>query len=239
MRPAGAALVAWLGLASCAGCAAADGPQPGADRRAMVEWQIRQRGVADAPVLEAMATVPRHLFVPPALAGRAYRDEPLPIGHGQTISQPYVVALMCELADLMADETVLEVGTGSGYHAAVLSRLARRVYTIEIIPELAAEARATLARLGFDNVEVRSGDGYRGWPEAAPFDAIVLTAAPREIPAPLLDQLAVGGRLVAPLGEDRQQLTVITRTRDGLRRETVAPVRFVPMTGEAQDGGGG
>jgi protein-L-isoaspartate(D-aspartate) O-methyltransferase len=200
----------------------------------MVEWQLRRRGIRDRRVLAAMATVPRHLFVPEQLAGRAYRDEPLPIGYGQTISQPYVVALMSQLAELSPAESALEIGTGSGYHAAVLSRLAGRVYSIEIVPELAAAAGETLGRLGYENVEVRSGDGYRGWPEAAPFAAIVLTAAPTEIPGPLLDQLAVGGRLVAPVGEGTQQLTVITRTPGGLRRETVAPVRFVPMTGEAQ-----
>ena len=223
-----------------AACAAASSPQPDgaagpeAARRAMVEQQIAARRIDDPRVLAALGAVPRHRFVPADLAGRAYADEPLPIGHGQTISQPYVVALMSQLADLSPGERVLEIGTGSGYHAAVLARLADSVFTIEIVPELADRARRTLAELGVENVVVRAGDGYRGWPEEAPFDAIVLTAAPPEVPQPLLEQLAEGGRLVAPVGEGSQQLTVITRIGGELRRERVAPVRFVPMTGEAR-----
>jgi protein-L-isoaspartate(D-aspartate) O-methyltransferase len=232
---AGLALSLVLGTLSASACAAGwSPPDPDAARRSMVEHQIAARGVRDPRVLAAMREVPRHRFVPPELAGRAYADEPLPIGHQQTISQPYVVALMSELADLAPGERVLEIGTGSGYHAAVLARLAGRVLTIEIVPELAERARSTLAELGIDNVVVRAGDGYGGWPEEAPFDAIVLTAAPPEVPQPLLDQLAEGGRLVAPVGEGMQQLTVITRTRDGFRSEPVVPVRFVPMTGEAR-----
>lgn len=208
-------------------------------RLVMVDEQICQRGIRDPRVLEAMKEVPRHLFVPPARRSQAYADHPLPIGYDQTISQPYVVALMTSLLDLGPEDRVLEVGTGSAYHAAVLSRIAREVYTIEIIPELARRARQTLDRLGYRNVQVREGDGYRGWPEAAPFDAILLTAAPPEIPRPLIDQLAVGGTLVAPVGKDWQQLETIRRTPEGLEKGRGEPVRFVPMTGEAQARGDG
>lgn len=205
-------------------------------RHEMVATQVAARGVADPRVLEALRRVERHRFVPEALQDQAYQDRPLPIGHGQTISQPYVVALMTELAAVRPGARVLEVGTGSGYQAAVLSQLAGQVYTIEIVVPLAEAARRRLARLGFANVTVRAGDGYRGWPEHAPFDAILVTAAPPELPEPLLRQLAPGGRLVAPVGpEDGEQaLVVVERTTDGLRRRTVLPVRFVPMTGEAQ-----
>jgi protein-L-isoaspartate(D-aspartate) O-methyltransferase len=185
-----------------------------------------------------MEAVPRHLFVPDDLAGSAYSDQPLPIGHGQTISQPYVVALMSELADLEPGERALEVGTGSGYAAAVLSELADSVYTIEIVAPLAASAAERLGRLGYSNVRVRCGDGYRGWPDRAPFDAIVVTAAPERVPQPLLDQLAIGGRLVIPVGGAGQDLREITRTADGFVERSVIPVRFVPMTGEAQERGG-
>jgi protein-L-isoaspartate(D-aspartate) O-methyltransferase len=205
----------------------------------MVERQIRARGVEDARVLGALAAVPRHLFVPADVVEQAYDDHPLPIGHGQTISQPYVVALMTELADLRPGERALEVGTGSGYQAAVLAALADSVYTVEIVEPLAASAADRLRRLGYANVRVRWGDGYRGWPERAPFDAIVVTAAPERVPQPLLDQLAVGGRLVIPVGGASQDLLEITRTADGLVERNVIPVRFVPMTGEAQRRGGG
>jgi protein-L-isoaspartate(D-aspartate) O-methyltransferase len=204
-------------------------------RRGMVRQQIAARGIDDASVLTAMEEVPRHLFVPRPHQSYAYEDRPLPIGHGQTISQPYVVALMTELLDLDDDDKVLEVGTGSGYQAAVLSRLAGEVYSIEIFPALAERARATLAGLGYDNVQVRVGDGYRGWPQAAPFDAVLLTAAPARIPQPLLDQLAVGGRLVAPVGDGGwQELVRVTRRADGYDEERQTLVRFVPMLGEAQ-----
>jgi protein-L-isoaspartate(D-aspartate) O-methyltransferase len=205
-------------------------------RRNMVERQIRARGLDSEPVLEAMEKVPRHLFVPRPLHRFAYADRALPIGDGQTISQPYVVALMSDLLDLDAGDRVLEVGTGSGYHAAVISQLAGEVYSIEILPALALGAESRLARLGYDNVHVRVGDGYCGWPEAAPFDAVVLTAAPPEIPRPLLDQLAVGGRLVAPVGEKggRQELMLIVRRGDGFTQERVSYVHFVPMTGQAE-----
>jgi protein-L-isoaspartate(D-aspartate) O-methyltransferase len=204
-------------------------------RHRMVEEQIRARDVRDAAVLSAMEEVPRHLFVPAPERGEAYADRPLPIGSGQTISQPYVVALMTELLGVDRRAKVLEVGTGSGYHAAVLSRVAGSVYSMEIVPALGAEAAATLARLGYGNVHVRVGDGYQGWPEEAPFDAILLTAAPPEVPAPLLAQLKPGGRLVAPVGTAWQELRVLTKRPDGtVETRNVLPVRFVPMTGEAQ-----
>jgi protein-L-isoaspartate(D-aspartate) O-methyltransferase len=205
-----------------------------AERQRMVEEQVARRGLDDPRLPAAMVEVPRHRFLPFTRRSHAYDDEALPIGYGQTISQPYVVALMCDLLELAPDDKVLEIGTGSGYHAAVLSRLGGEVYSIEILRPLADRARRTLHRLGYDNVHVRMGDGYRGWPAAAPFDAILLTAAPPQIPQPLLDQLAPGGRLVAPVGEGAQELTRITRTGDGLRRETIATVYFVPMTGEAE-----
>jgi protein-L-isoaspartate(D-aspartate) O-methyltransferase len=206
-----------------------------AERAAMVRTQIRARGIENARVLEAMGRVPRHLFVAEELRGAAYEDHPLPIGHEQTISQPYIVALMTDLLDLDGDETVLEIGTGSGYQAAILGELAARVYTIEIVEPLAEESRARLAELGYENVHVRAGDGYRGWPEHAPFDAIILTAAPPAIPQPLIDQLAVGGILAAPIGDVYQELVVMEKTAQGLEQRQVIPVRFVPMTGEAQE----
>lgn len=208
-------------------------------RMAMVEEQIARRGIHDERVLAAMREVPRHEFVPSAYAAHAYRDRPLPIGYQQTISQPYVVALMTELLHLNTKSKVLEIGTGSGYHAAVLSRVAGEVYSIEIVTDLGKRARHTLEALRYDNVQVRIGDGYRGWPEAAPFDAIVLTAAPAEVPQPLLDQLKVGGRLVVPEGRGAvQDLLVLTKTKERIERQKIAAVRFVPMTGEAQKGPG-
>jgi protein-L-isoaspartate(D-aspartate) O-methyltransferase len=206
-----------------------------AERRRMVAEQIRDRGVADERVLAAMAEVPRHAFVPEAERGLAYDDRPLPIGYGQTISQPYIVALMSALAQLGPEARVLEIGTGSGYHAAVMSRLAGEVYTVEIVAPLGERARDVLAGLGYTNVHVRIGDGYQGWPEEAPFDAVVLTAAPPAIPQPLLDQLAVGGRMVVPVGEYDQDLQVVTKTAQGVTTRSVIPVRFVPMTGRARD----
>ncbi len=204
------------------------------DRERMVRDQIEARGVRDPRVLDAMRTTARHEFVPAAQRAYAYDDHPLPIGEGQTISQPYIVAVMTELLELDGSEKVLEVGTGSGYQAAVLGRLAREVYTIEIVPELARRAAADLARLGYANVHVREGDGYRGWPEHAPFDAIIVTAAPAHVPQPLVDQLAVGGRMVLPLGDVFQDLVLVTRGEKGVRQERLLGVRFVPMTGEAQ-----
>jgi len=207
-----------------------------ASRELMVRTQIAARGIQDARVLAAMRKVPRHDFVPPSSTGQAYDDRPLPIGHQQTISQPYIVALMTEAAAIRPDARVLEVGTGSGYQAAVLAELAKDVYTIEIVEPLATSAEATLRRLGYERVHVRHGDGYQGWPEAAPFDAILVTAAPDTVPAPLLGQLAPGGRLVIPVGSGIQRLEVHRRTDTSIVVERIAPVRFVPMTGEAQKG---
>jgi len=225
-------LVRALALVAVAVLAAAD--DFAALRERMVREQIAARGVTDRRVLAAMRKVPRHEFVPDIRRADAYQDRPLPIGRGQTISQPYVVALMTELAAVEPTSRVLEVGTGSGYQAAVLTELAGEVYTIEIVEALASEAAATLRRLGYRRVTVRHGDGYRGWPEAAPFDAIVVTAAPPAVPPALREQLAPGGRLVIPVGEEKQELEVHRRTADGFEVRRVTPVRFVPMTGEAE-----
>ena len=203
-------------------------------RESMVRQQIAARGVRDQRVLEAMRKVPRHFFVPAAMQFFAYMDTPLPIGHEQTISQPYIVGFMTEALALKPGDRVLEVGTGSGYQAAVLSLLVQEVYSIEIVEPLATEAARRLQRLGYSNVKVRAGDGYQGWPDAGPFDAIMVTAAPDHVPRPLLDQLAVGGRLILPVGRDIQTLTRIHRTRTGFKKEELLPVRFVPMTGEAE-----
>lgn len=203
-------------------------------RERMVETQIVTRGVRQPAVLQAMKTVPRHLFVPEPFRAQAYEDYPLPIGAQQTISQPYIVALMTELLDLTGDERVLEIGTGSGYQAAVLSRVAGEVYTIEILEPLGRQAQRILGELGYKNIHTRIGDGYQGWPDAAPYDAIVVTAAPERIPQPLLDQLKVGGRMVIPVGAFFQDLLVLTKTPNGVDKKNIIPVRFVPMTGEAQ-----
>ncbi len=202
-------------------------------RERMVRSQIAIRGVADPRVLAAMRKVPRHEFVPQALRARAYEDRPLPIGEGQTISQPYIVAYMAELACIPREGRVLEIGTGSGYGAAVLAEIAAEVYTIEILEPLAHRAQEDLARTGYGRVHVRCGDGYRGWAEAAPFDAIILTAAPPQVPEPLKEQLRVGGVLVAPVGDEEQDLIVVTRTQEGFLVRRDLPVRFVPMTGES------
>jgi protein-L-isoaspartate(D-aspartate) O-methyltransferase len=201
-------------------------------RLAMVREQIEARGVKDPLTLAALRKVPRHELVPAAQRPSSYEDHPLPIGHEQTISQPYIVAFMTEALGLKGGETVLEVGTGSGYQAAVLAEIAAKVYTIEIVEPLATRARADLARLGYKNVEVRAGDGYKGWPEQAPFDAIMVTAAAPTIPAPLKEQLKEGGRLVIPVGEDDQRLLVLTRRGAVFEERVLLPVRFVPMTGE-------
>ncbi|HEV2295304.1 MAG TPA: protein-L-isoaspartate(D-aspartate) O-methyltransferase [Tepidisphaeraceae bacterium] len=207
------------------------------ERAEMVRTQLAARDITDQRVLEAMGRVPRHRFVPAEHAGEAYGDHPLPIGHGQTISQPYIVALMTQLAQVKRGDRVLDIGTGSGYQAAVLAEMGADVASIEIVPELAAEAKERLAALNYKTVEVRAGDGYRGWPERAPFEAMILAAAAPEIPKPLIEQLAVGGRLVLPVGGSYgQELLVITKQADGsLKRETVAPVMFVPMTGEVRE----
>jgi protein-L-isoaspartate(D-aspartate) O-methyltransferase len=203
------------------------------ERLKMVEAQIARRGVKDNRVLEAMKKVPRHLFVPENVRRYAYEDEPLPIGYGQTISQPYIVALMTELLELKKDSKLLEIGTGSGYQAAILAELCDSVSSIEIVCELADRADSTLKALGY-NVDVRCGDGYRGWLEKAPFDAIIVTAAPDEIPQPLIDQLAEGGRLVIPVGTYHQELKLVRKADGGIKEMNVIPVRFVPMTGEAE-----
>jgi protein-L-isoaspartate(D-aspartate) O-methyltransferase len=204
-------------------------------RRAMVENQIRKRGIKSQAVLAALSKVPRHRFVPHQKADFAYTDEPVSIARGQTISQPYIVALMTELIDPKKTMRVLEIGTGSGYQAAVLAECVLEVDTIEVIPELGRGATRLLSELGYRNVQVRIGDGYGGWPQRAPYDAILLTAAPPErVPQPLLDQLKIGGRLVAPVGREEQELLVFTRTDTGFTRRVIAPVRFVPMTGKAQ-----
>jgi protein-L-isoaspartate(D-aspartate) O-methyltransferase len=218
------------------GCFTAEPPAEGyaQQREAMVREQIEERGVRDARVLAALRAVPRHEFMPESQRAYAYSDRPLPIGSGQTISQPYIVAYMTEQLALADGARVLEVGTGSGYQAAVLAELGAEVYSIEIVPELAERARRDLARLGYARVHVRAGDGYQGWPEAAPFDAIIVTAAPERVPQPLLDQLALGGRMIVPVGDAYQELVLYTREAAGIREESLIPVRFVPMTGEAQ-----
>lgn len=205
------------------------------ERQRMVAQQLRPRGLRSRAVLEAMARVPRHRFVPASLAHLAYADHPLPIGQEQTISQPFIVAYMTEAADISRNERVLEIGTGSGYQAAILGELAREVYTIEIIPELAEGARRILNELGYRNVNVRTGNGYLGWPEHAPFDAIIVTAAPDHVPQALVDQLAVNGRMVIPVGTTNQEMMVITKTRNGVIQRRTIPVRFVPMTGRPSE----
>jgi protein-L-isoaspartate(D-aspartate) O-methyltransferase len=221
-----------VGTGSCAATRAPD--DYAAARARMVQQQLEARGVRDPRVLATMGKVPRHEFVPERYRSQAYDDTPLPIGERQTISQPYIVAFMTEQLQLKGGERVLEVGTGSGYQAAVLAELCRDVYTIEIIDQLATRARERLARLGYRTVHVRSGDGYRGWPEVAPFDAIIVTAAPGHVPQPLIDQLKLGGRMIVPVGEANQELIRLTKTAGGVREERLLPVRFVPMTGEAQ-----
>jgi protein-L-isoaspartate(D-aspartate) O-methyltransferase len=222
-------------VAATATATAAEEDKYASRRAKMVEAQLVRRGITDERVLEAMRTVPRHEFVPDAMKPSAYADRPLPIGHDVTISQPYIVALMTQLARVDKGDRVLDVGTGSGYQAAVLGELGAEVYGIEIIEPLAERAAAVLERLGYSNVSVRHGDGWQGWPEHAPYDAVILAAAPLEIPAPLKQQLVVGGRLVLPVGKAfDQELLVVTRTRTGFDEEVVLPVAFVPMTGEAQ-----
>jgi len=198
----------------------------------MVEDQIIKRGIEDQRVLDIMKSVERHKFVPEKYAESAYKDGPLPIGHGQTISQPFIVAFMTENLKVDSSHRVLEIGTGSGYQAAILSELTNYVYTIEIVDELAKESSSRLKKLGFENVSVRSGDGYKGWPEEAPFDRIMVTAAPEEIPDMLVEQLSEGGIMVIPVGKqfDIQYLWVITKETDGsIKKEKILPVRFVPM----------
>ena len=204
-------------------------------RREMVESQIRSRGLDSSPLLQAMEEVPRHLFLPENLWSDAYQDRALPIGVSQNMPQPYLVALMTSLLELKGDEKVLEIGTGSGYQAAILAKLAASVYSIEIQAELGEAARRRLDEQGYTNVHVRIGDGFQGWPEQAPFDAILVTAATEQIPAPLIEQLQIGGRMVIPVGRFFQDLQVVTRTERGIDKRNVAAVRFEPMLGEAEN----
>ena len=207
-------------------------------REAMVKDQLAARGIRDPRVLEAMTEVPRHEFVPQTVRSLAYADGPLPIGQGQTISQPFIVAFMTEVLALNKDDIVLEVGTGSGYQAAILGKIAKEVYTIEIVPALAESAQKLLEKLRFENVHVRQGDGYLGWPEKAPFDAIIVTCAPDHVPEPLVNQLKEGGRLVIPIGEQGgvQQLVLLRKKEGKILQENKLDVRFVPMTGKATNG---
>jgi protein-L-isoaspartate(D-aspartate) O-methyltransferase len=201
-------------------------------REDMVSTQIEARGVKNPLVRKAMRNVPRHLFIPEESRSYAYEDHPVPIGKDQTISQPYIVALMTELLCPESGHKILEIGTGSGYQSAVLAEIVREVFTIEIIPELAGEADAKLKDLGYKNIHTRCGDGYFGWPEEAPFDGIIVTAAPEKIPPKLVEQLAIGGKMVIPVGSFFQDLIVLTKTEAGIKQESVIPVRFVPMTGK-------
>ena len=200
----------------------------------MVQQQLVARGINDGRVLAAMAKVPREEFVPPESRAASYADGPLPIGYGQTISQPYIVAFMTEQLRLKPSDRVLEIGTGSGYQAAILAELVKDVYTVEIVEPLAKNAEATLQRLGYKDVHVKVGDGYKGWPEAAPFDAIIVTCAPGRVPQPLTDQLKDGGRMIIPVGERfAQELYLLDKKNGHLKESAVLPVRFVPMAGEA------
>ena len=207
-------------------------PDWDAERRRMVDGQLKARDIRSAPVLDTMLKVPRHLFVPEPQRVRAYSDSPLPIGYDQTISQPYIVAFMTQALDIDPSHRVLEIGTGSGYQAAVLGELAKEVYTIEIIAPLVERARATLARLGYQNIHVRAGNGYLGWPEQAPYDRIMVTAAPDEVPPALLQQLKIGGLMAIPVGSGTQELRILRRTATGTQTLRTLPVMFVPMTGK-------
>lgn len=221
-----------------AGCGASSNTTPVSpddERAAMVNTQIEARGIKAPAVLEAMRTVPRHEFLPLRLRHEAYADYPLPIGHGQTISQPYIVAFMTDAIRPQPGEKILEVGAGSGYQAAILAQMGAEVYTVEIVEPLADLARANLERLGYNNAHVRHADGFRGWPEHAPFDAIVVTCAPDKIPPDLIAQLREGGRMIIPVGGGmEQQLLLLRKNGDRIEKQSVLPVRFVPMTGEAE-----
>lgn len=195
----------------------------------MADSQIRARGIRDPRVLEALGKVPRHLFVPESMRRYAYADEPLPIGEGQTISQPYIVAYMTEALRLDAGDRVLEVGTGSGYQTAVLAELVREVWTVEILGSLSLRAQSILGGLGYGNIRYRVGDGSEGWPGSAPFDAIMVTAAAAKVPGPLEDQLAAGGRMILPVGADHQELVLVRRDGSGYKRDELLAVRFVPL----------
>ena len=238
---------AWIGsglvIAGLAGlgCGASEGdmqrgaPDWDAARRRMVDEQLRARDISSPRVLEAMLAVPRHLFVPESLRDEAYRDSPLPIGHDQTISQPYIVAFMTQALDVQPEHRVLEIGTGSGYQAAVLAALAKEVYTIEIVTPLAEQARERLPALGYRNVQVRTGNGYLGWPEHAPYDRVMVTAAPDHVPDALLKQLKIGGLMAIPVGTAIQELRILRRTATGTETLSPLPVRFVPMTSKPKE----
>ncbi|HSR52861.1 MAG TPA: protein-L-isoaspartate(D-aspartate) O-methyltransferase [Acidobacteriota bacterium] len=230
------ALAGWMTW-SCSGPWAFSPVQPSEAEQArrrqeMVQRQLADRDITSQKVLRAMGEVPRHEFVPPEMRSQAYRDSPLPIGYGQTISQPYIVALMTQYLDVKKGDKVLEIGTGSGYQAAVLAQLDAQVFTIEIVSELAERAREILQRLGYDNVQVRAGDGYAGWPGQAPFEAIIVTAAPEELPQPLADQLAEGGRMIIPVGPTYGVQSLLLYRKEGgrLKKTDLGPVRFVPFT---------
>jgi protein-L-isoaspartate(D-aspartate) O-methyltransferase len=229
-----------LGMAPCTDGKRGSESTPKGDfkamREKMVESQIKARGIKDPRVLSAMVKVERHRFVPEEYLNSAYSDQPLPIGEGQTISQPYIVALMTELLELKGDEKVLEIGTGSGYQAAILAELAKEVYSIEIVESLASLSKNRLLELGYQNIKVKAGDGYLGWPEVAPFDAIIVTAAPDHIPKPLIDQLKEGGRMVVPVGTYTQELKKIIKRYGKTETTDIIPVIFVPMTGEGIKG---
>jgi protein-L-isoaspartate(D-aspartate) O-methyltransferase len=222
-------LLTVFAIIACTALTAADEEVFMFAREKMVKEQIARRGVTDERVLEAIRTVKRHLFVLEKLKDSAYADRPLPIGYSQTISQPYIVAFMTQAAQLGPDDRVLEIGTGSGYQAAVLAEIVKEVYTIEIVEPLAESARLLLESMGYQNIKVKYGDGYKGWQEHAPFDAIVVTAAPAQIPMELVNQLKEGGRMVVPVGEFYQKLYLITKTETGFDKKALLPVRFVPM----------
>jgi protein-L-isoaspartate(D-aspartate) O-methyltransferase len=236
-RPGARAPLSTVLLWACAACvpqAAGLQREPAdwdADRRRMVAEQLRARDITSPRVLDAMLKVPRHAFVPQSERARSYGDHPLPIGFDQTISQPYIVAFMTQALDVQPGHRVLEIGTGSGYQAAILAELAGQVFTIEIVSPLADRARSTLAALGYRNVDVRTGNGYRGWPEHAPYDRVMVTAAPDEVPAALVEQLKVGGLMAIPVGTFEQELRIMRRTATGMQTLRTLPVRFVPMTG--------
>ena len=233
--PRVAVIAAAIAAAACDAVSTARqaaGINPETARKLMVDRQLAGRDIKDPRVLEAMRKVPRHDFVPEEMRASAYEDTPLPIGYDQTISQPYIVAYMSEALQLDRSHRVLEIGTGSGYQAAILGELAKEVFTIEIVEPLAKSARQTLARLGYKNVHVRAGNGYLGWPEEAPFDRVMVTAAPDEVPPALVVQLKIGGLMAIPVGIGVQELRILRRTNTGLETLRTLPVRFVPMTGK-------
>lgn len=235
-RDAGAALILFTMACGADGTGRQrDAADWSAARRQMVEEQLTSRDISSPRVVGSMLAVPRHLFVPESVRADAYRDTPLPIGHGQTISQPYIVAFMTQALELEPSHRVLEIGTGSGYQAAILSMLAGEVYTIEIIGALADRARETLGALGYRNVQVRTGNGYLGWPEHAPYDRIIVTAAPEEVPPALVEQLKIGGLMAIPVGSVTQELRILRRTATGTETLQRLPVRFVPMTGRTKE----